>query len=264
LSRFFIHLSYKGTSYEGWQSQPGKSTVQGILSTALKTLLKEEISVTGAGRTDTGVHALNFFAHFDSTLLKRENTEKLVFRLNRILPADILVFDVIPSADEAHARYDAVSRTYHYLVTREKNPFLSEYSLHYPHNLDMEAMNMACSILKKHSDFASFSKLHGNNKTTICHVTEAEWREIYPGLLVFRITADRFLRNMVRAVTGTMLRIGSGNIPFSELETIILKKDRGAAGTSVRACGLFLSGIKYKDPGLQRTGNVLLNDKIFF
>ena len=264
MKRYFIKLSYNGSNYQGWQSQPEKKSIQAEVRNALHLILKEEIVLTGAGRTDSGVHAQNYIAHFDSGSPGKKNTDDLVHKLNRFLPKDILVHDIFEVPAECHARFDAVSRTYHYLISRTKNPFLEDFALYVPQELDVEAMNKACSILMHHNDFASFSKLHGNNKTTICDLREAEWRWVNSDLLVFRITADRFLRNMVRAITGTMLRIGTHKIPVSELESIIIRRDRSAAGTSVAAKGLFLSEIRYKNIPLPENSYHLLNESVFF
>jgi len=248
----------------GWQAQPNKITVQGELCKALQLILNEKICLIGAGRTDSGVHAINYIAHFDSQSFHKNNSSVLVNKLNRFLSRDITIHDVFPVNQDSHARFDAIARTYHYLVSTSKNPFLEEFSLQVPQSLDPAAMNRACEILLSHKDFTSFSKLHGNNKTNICDVREAEWRQINPDLLVFRITADRFLRNMVRAITGTMLKIGSHKIPVSALEEIIQKKDRSAAGMSVAAKGLFLTEIRYNNVSLPENSFHLLNESVFF
>ncbi len=264
MKRYFIILSFKGTNYQGWQMQPRKITVQGELINALQLVLREKISVTGAGRTDSGVHAINYVAHFDSEILEINDVPELVNKLNRFLHHDIIIHGIIPVQENAHARFDATSRTYHYLVSTGKNPFLFDYSLYHPQKLDIHAMNTACEILTQYKDFASFSKLNSNNKTTICDVREAEWRQINSDLLVFRITSDRFLRNMVRAITGTMIKIGTKKISPASLHEIIEKKDRKAAGSSVKGKGLFLTDIKYKDITLSRSNTYLFNEMFFF
>ena len=264
MNRYFIKLSYKGTNYQGWQSQPGKTTVQGELNNALQLILREKICITGAGRTDSGVHAINFIAHFDSKSLEKKDTENLVYKLNRFLPYDIIVHAIFLVDKDSHARFDAISRTYHYLISHSKNPFLDDFSLHYPQVLDVELMNQACNSLIAPRDFASFSKLHGNNKTTMCEVRNAEWRWVSPELLVFKISADRFLRNMVRAITGTMLKIGSHKISPEGFEEIIMKKNRSAAGTSVNGKGLFLSEILYENIEIPPGNFHLLNESFFF
>jgi tRNA pseudouridine38-40 synthase len=263
-NRYFIKLSFRGTNFKGWQTQPGKVTVQGELTNALQLLLKEKVCLTGAGRTDSGVHALNFIAHFDSESLEKNDTLSLVKKLNRFLPSDILIHEILYVDNDLHARYDAISRTYHYLISTSKNPFMDEFSYFHPQSLDINAMNIACEALLIRKDFASFSKLHGNNKTTICDVREALWRQVNPDLLVFRITADRFLRNMVRAIAGTMIKIGSHKIPSDAMGGILDKKDRGAAGMSVEAKGLFLTAITYKNLYISDNRTHLLNESFFF
>ena len=244
-TRYFIKLSFKGTNYKGWQIQSRGITIQGILTNALCLILKEDIVLTGAGRTDSGVHALNYYAHFDSVNCDPDNIDDLKRKLNSFLPPDIFVHDIFRVSNSLHARFDAVSRTYHYVVTLNENPFLQEFSHHYYGKIDMDPMNEACLIILKHTDFTSFGKLHGNNKTNLCKIIDAEWREVSHGVLVFRITADRFLRGMVRAITGCMLSIGSGKIPHSRIETIFSEMNRSAAGMSAPACGLFLTNISY-------------------
>jgi tRNA pseudouridine38-40 synthase len=264
MKRYFIKLSFKGTNYEGWQSQPGKVTVQGEVKKALELILGEKICLVGAGRTDSGVHALNYMAHLDSESLENKSVSDIIHKLNRFLSKDIVIQDIIPVDKNAHARFDAISRTYHYVIATSKNPFLDDYSLYHPQILDVSAMNRACEILLINKDFASFSKLHSDNKTTICDIREAEWRQINGDILVFRITADRFLRNMVRAITGTMLEIGSGKIHFNEMQGIIDKKDRSAAGLSVKAKGLFLTDIRYQNLDVPKNSYQLFNDSLFF
>ena len=205
--------------------------------------------MTGAARTDSGVHAMNFIAHFDSLTGDIDSNTDLRRKLNSFLPYDISVHDIFQVDNGCHARYDAVSRTYNYLISTVKNPFLREFSHYVFWNIDTGAMNEACGIIKKHTDFTSFSKLHSNNKTNLCRITEAEWVIRENGVLIFRITSNRFLRGMVRALTGTMLDIGSGKMPYQEIEVILSKKNRGAAGMSAPAAGLFLTDISYKDHG---------------
>jgi tRNA pseudouridine38-40 synthase len=243
-NRYFIFISYKGTSYHGWQLQPNSVTIQKIIDNALSVVLNEDIHTTGAGRTDTGVHALVFCAHFDShdpDLTERKN---LVFRLNRFLPDDITVNSIRKVLSDANARFSAISRTYKYFITRAKDPFFYSSSWFLHGNIDVKAMNQACSILLNHSDFTSFSKLHSGSKTNICKIYFALWDE-EDNRLVFKIKADRFLRNMVRAIVGTMVEIGFGKMNQKEFEEIILAKDRCRAGTSAPAKGLFLADIEY-------------------
>jgi tRNA pseudouridine38-40 synthase len=243
-TRYFIFISYKGTSYHGWQIQPNSVTVQQILEEAMSVVLNERISTTGAGRTDAGVHATFFCAHFESIspgLLEKWN---LVFRLNQYLPADISVSSLKKVLPDANARYSAISRTYKYYISRIKDPFFDKSSWYVHGEVDVPAMNLACEILYNHTDFTSFSKLHSGAKSNICKIYTAVWEESN-NRLVFTIKADRFLRNMVRAIVGTMIEIGFGKIDLKEFEEIIFAKDRCKAGKSAPAKGLFLMDIEY-------------------
>jgi len=243
-TRYFLFLSYKGTNFHGWQIQPEAITVQKTLDNALNLVLNEDISTIGAGRTDTGVHAMVFCAHFDSKRDDLDSDKKLIFKLNRLLPPDIAVKSLKKVHADANARYSAISRTYEYYVTRVKDPF-SEGSSWYIHgNIDIKAMNEACKILISHSDFTSFSRLDSDTKTNICKIYSAQWSD-RGNILVFTIRADRFLRNMVRAIVGTMIDIGSGKLDLQKFEEIILAHDRCRAGKSAPAKGLFLTDIEY-------------------
>ncbi len=246
-TRYFIKISFKGTNYQGWQIQAREITVQGTLTKAINLILAEEIGLTGVGRTDSGVHALNYYAHFDSVNNNLDSNDSLNRKLNSFLPSDILVQDIFKVNNSNHARYDAVSRTYHYVITNFKNPFLKDFSYNFYGDINIDSMNEACKIIQKHNDFTSFSKLHGNNKTNFCKIIDAEWRRVSDGVLVFRITADRFLRGMVRAIAGTMLTIGKGKISSKQIEAILSEMNRGAAGMSVPANGLFLTSIRYPE-----------------
>ena len=241
--RYFLQLSYKGTNYHGWQVQPNAISVQEVMEKALSTLLREEISVVGAGRTDTGVHASFFVLHFNA-----ENetlaAETLVYKLNRFLPPDVAVQKIWKVKPEAHARFDAVSRTYHYYISTEKNPFTTETSYTHTGFLDVHKMNEAAKTLFEFDDFTSFSKLHTDVKTNNCKIYQAEWKK-EGTQLVFVINADRFLRNMVRAIVGTLLEVGRGKLSIDDFRKIIEMKDRGAAGASAPAQGLFLTHIEY-------------------
>ena len=241
--RYFIQISYNGLNYHGWQFQPNNISVQAVLTNAISTILQEKIEITGCGRTDAGVHAKKFFAHFDSknAHLEREN---LVFRLNSFLPKDISVQNVFHVNNDAHARFDAISRTYNYLIIKDKNPFWQDLAYHYNYDLDIEKMNAACQLLFEYSDFTSFSKLHTDVKTNLCKIYFAEWEQ-EGELLKFTISANRFLRNMVRAIVGTMLEIGKSKISIADFRRIIEAKNRSEAGVSVPACGLYLVDIKY-------------------
>jgi tRNA pseudouridine38-40 synthase len=245
-TRYFIFISYKGTSYHGWQIQPNGVTVQKILDEALSTILGENISTIGAGRTDTGVHARIFCAHFDSSLSDISIFRNLVFRLNRYLPADISVSAIKKVLPDASARFSAISRTYKYYISKTKDPFFDNFSWSLYGNIDIKAMNEACALLLRYSDFTSFSKLHSGSKTNICKIFSAEW-EVEDNGLVFTIRADRFLRNMVRAIVGTIIEIGYGKMNLNEFEDIILAKDRCRAGRSAPAKGLFLVDIEYPE-----------------
>ncbi|MEI8225192.1 MAG: tRNA pseudouridine(38-40) synthase TruA [Bacteroidota bacterium] len=245
-TRYFIFISYKGTSYHGWQAQTNSVTVQKVLDDALSIVLSEKISTVGAGRTDAGVHAMVFCAHFDSISPDLSTIKNLIFRLNRYLPDDISVNSIKKVVPDANARYSAISRTYKYYISRIKDPFFVSSSWFLHGNIDIAAMNEACGLLFNHSDFTSFSRLHSNTKTKICKIYSAVWEEA-DNRLVFTIKADRFLRNMVRAIAGTMVEIGFGKMNLNEFEEIILAKDRCRAGKSAPAKGLFLADIEYPE-----------------
>ena len=243
--RYFLQLSYKGTRYHGWQVQPNAVSVQEVMEKALSTILRENIAVIGAGRTDTGVHASFFVLHFDVEKLIPENFD-LVYKLNSFLPEDIAVQECCPVSDEAHARFSAVSRTYHYFISTIKDPFTAETTYRYLLPLDVEKMNEAARLLLDYEDFTSFSRLHTDVKTNKCKIMQAEWKK-EDTQLVFVIKADRFLRNMVRAIVGTLLEVGKGKLTLNEFREVIEKKDRAAAGASATAQGLFLVDIAYPD-----------------
>ena len=245
--RYFITLSYDGTRYHGWQIQPNGNSIQQELQQALSTLLRRPIEVVGAGRTDTGVHARMMVAHFSPPLsLRGEIDEKqLVYKLNKLLPPDIAVQDVRQVSEDMHARFSATSRTYHYYIHTRKDPFLSAYSWQIPFALDFEKMNEAARILPQYKDFTSFSKVNTDTKTNLCDIREAYWTEVAPGQWRFTITANRFLRNMVRAIVGTLVEVGRGRISIEDLRQIIEAKDRCQAGESVPGKALFLVDIKY-------------------
>ena len=242
--RYFIRFSYFGKNYHGWQRQPNAITVQEVLEDCLSKLLGEAIEVVGAGRTDTGVHAKEMFAHFDmdSTLI----LEKLLRRMNAFLPEDIAIQDISSVVSDAHARFSALERTYKYWVVQKKDPFHSDLAHCVLQKLDISAMNEAASILLNHSDFECFSKSNSDVKTFICDLRKAAWT-IEVDKLVFTITADRFLRNMVRAVVGTLLEIGLGKRKPSEMEDILKSKNRAEAGVSVPAKGLYLTQVRYPE-----------------
>ena len=291
MGRYFIHIAYNGASYNGWQTQPGLPTVQQTLETTLTTLLRQPVAVVGCGRTDTGVHASDFYAHFDvkvdSGELVVDSTsgqvpptphsplpDNLVFKLNNMLPPDIVVYDIFPVADNAHARFDAVARTYQYHVSDRRLPFRQGQYCRIWFRPDLDRMNEAARVLMEYDDFTSFAKLHTQVKTNICHLSEAHW-DLVPVMSyelgvkseadadenpithnseliteyewVFTIRSNRFLRNMVRSVTGTLLDVGRGKLSLDGLREIIEKKDRCAAGVSMPACGLFLTRVEYPE-----------------
>ena len=243
MSRYFIKLSYNGTNYHGWQLQQNAHSVQAELNDKLSTLLGENINVLGCGRTDAGVHAREFYAHFDVKHLPF--TEKdLAYKLNRFLPEDIAIHRIVAVDNELHARFDAVSRTYKYFIARKKSPFNSLFNYFFDGPLDIEAMRDASGVLLQYEDFTSFSKLHTQTATNNCKITTANW-ELINNELVFTITADRFLRNMVRAIVGTLLEIGKGKLKPEDMQRIIEARDRSQAGFSVPAKGLFLERVEY-------------------
>ena len=240
--RYFLELAYNGKRFHGWQIQPNMISVQEVLEKALSKKLQEKIAVVGAGRTDTGVHASFFVAHFETE--KAFDLGKLQYGLNHLLGDKIAIYDVYAVKNEVHARFSAISRKYVYKITKKKNPFLVDTSYLYPYDLDIEIMNKACAILLKTRDFTSFSKLHSDAKTNICDVQEAFWTE-ENDLLFFTIKADRFLRNMVRAVVGTLLDVGRGKLSLNDFESVVNAKNRSMAGISVAPEGLFLQDIVY-------------------
>lgn len=243
--RYFIYLSYDGTNYHGWQIQPNGISVQETLMRALYTFLRVEVEVVGAGRTDAGVHAACMVAHFDFDAYPL-NPDVVTEKLNRILPPDIAVQKVIPVKPDAHARFDATARTYKYYITTAKNPFDRQYRYRLQHTPNFDAMNLAAQALFDYTDFTSFSKLHTDAKTNNCRITHARWTQIDEVTWVFTITADRFLRNMVRAIVGTLLEVGRGKLTLNDFRAVIEKKDRCSAGTSVPGQALFLVDVEYE------------------
>ena len=243
--RYFIYLEFDGSAYSGWQIQPHSPSVQQTLEEALALFMRQNVSVTGAGRTDAGVHASEMVAHFD--LDEPQDCGWMRGKLNGILPQDIAVHRIVPVKADAHARFDATARTYKYYVTLNKSAFNRNYSWFLPNEPDFEMMNRAAEILMKTVDFTSFSKLHTDTRTNDCHVTEAGWEMLPDGRWVFTITADRFLRNMVRAIVGTLMEVGRGRLTIDGFQRIIDSKDRCSAGDSAPAQGLFLYKIVYPD-----------------
>lgn len=246
MQRYFIYLAYDGTNYHGWQIQPNGVSVQGTLMKALSTYLRREVDVVGAGRTDAGVHASLMVAHFDYDGELRP--EVLTDKLNRLLPPDISIYKVVPVRPEAHARFDALSRTYKYYITTAKKPFRRNYVCRlYGTCPDVEKMNEAARLLFRYTDFTSFSKLHTDVKTNNCRMMHAEWSQISDDEWVFTIQADRFLRNMVRAIVGTLLEVGRGKLSLDDFCRVIEQKDRCKAGSSVPGNALFLVDIVYPE-----------------
>ncbi len=244
--RFFIEMSFVGTNYHGWQIQKNAHSVQAELNAALCTLFQEDIRTLGAGRTDTGVHAKQFFAHFDVSKTGNKSTlDKWAFQLNCMVPKDMAIKRIIPVSVDAHARFDALSRTYKYIITQEKDPFLENFSCFLYGKLDVAKMNEAAQLLIPYTDFSCFSKSRTQVKTNDCIINSAHWKLEKDNRLVFTITANRFLRNMVRAIVGTLVDIGQGKLETEDLHKIILGKKRSAAGESMPAGGLYLVDIKY-------------------
>lgn len=243
LFRYFLHLAYKGTDFHGWQVQPNACSVQGELERALAIILSHPISLVGAGRTDTGVHALSYYAHFDLDT-NIDNINLLVYKLNSILSKDIVIFSLFPVPSDLHARFSALSRTYEYHIHSYKSPFLQDRSFFVPHFLDVSKMNQAAQILLSYKDFSCFSKSHTQVNNNNCEIYAAYWTETAAGF-TFRIQANRFLRNMVRAIVGTLLEVGLGKLKVEEMHNILASKNRGEAGKSVPAKALFLKEIAY-------------------
>ncbi len=257
--RYFVRLAYDGTPFHGWQRQPNAGSVQQTLEEALHTVLRQPIDIVGAGRTDTGVNARVMYAHFDLPTppedkerpICPEDKGRLIGSLNRLCGPSIAIEDILPVKEDAHARFDACEREYRYFVIYSKSPFQRYFAWHSPATLDIDKMNEAASILIDTADFTSFAKLHSDAKTNICDVREAKWTDYtFPtgeAGLVFTIRADRFLRNMVRAVVGTLVDVGRNKIDIDSFRKIIEKKDRCAAGTSMPPNPLFLWDIKYPE-----------------
>jgi len=247
IQRFFIEIAYKGTAYHGWQTQPNALAVQEILDQKLSVVLRQNIETLGCGRTDAGVHATQFFAHFDMFCLDDLNitNPQTIKSINAVLPVDIVVKQIIKVNNKAHARFDATLRSYQYHIHFNKDPFKTESGWLYKNDvLDVEAMNLAAAIILKYDDFACFCKANADNHTNICNLFCCEWHKTDDGL-IFYITANRFLRNMVRAIVGTLIDVGLGKLKPEALHNIICSKNRSNAGASVPACGLYLTKINY-------------------
>ncbi len=241
--RYFLEFAYNGTAYHGWQTQPNAITVQQTLTHAISTLLKQPIELVGAGRTDSGVHAKQMYAHFDYDHCF--NIGELISKMNSFLPADIVIYNIIEVKENAHARFDATARTYQYHLHTHKDAFCAPLSYYFYRKLDINKMNQAAQILLQYEDFECFSKTHSDVFTFNCTIEQAFWHYSDDNKLVFTIRANRFLRNMVRAIVGTLLEIGTGKIPVEQIHTIIQSKNRSKAGFSVPGKGLFLTKVSY-------------------
>ena len=244
MQRYFMKLAYNGTAYHGWQVQPNGISVQGVLENTLSTLLRRETTVVGAGRTDAGVHAEMMVAHFD-TQEAVPDTTALVYRLNGFLPKDIAIYDIYPVNDGMHARFSAKSRTYQYRLCTFKDVFSEKFSLQVHYDLDYALMNEAAAKLYDYDDFTTFSKLHTDTKTNICKIMHARWEQSGTGRYTFTIRADRFLRNMVRAIVGTLFLVGNHKMDVNGFTQAIEGKNRNLAGSSAPAKGLFLTAVEY-------------------
>lgn len=248
LLRYFLELAYHGEAYHGWQRQPQEISVQQEVEEALEQLLGRPTQVLGAGRTDAGVHARQMYAHLD---VATRLPEKIDYKLNAVLPRDIAINGIYEVPPEAHARFDALKRTYEYHIVQYKDPFQLNTACFIKHELDLEQMNRAAKILLEHTDFKCFSRSRTDVKTYNCEIEYAFW-EKREGKLIFEIRANRFLRNMVRAIVGTLIDVGKGKIPASHMHQVIVSRDRGMAGASVPAHGLFLTRIDYPEKILKK------------
>lgn len=241
--RYFIKLTYKGTNFHGWQYQPNASTIQEEIEKVFSLLLKKDIKITGAGRTDAGVHAINYIAHFNVNEIIT-NKFDFLYKVNNFLSNDIVVLNIFEVKNDAHARFSPISRTYEYCIHQNKNPFLKNLSYYIKYKLDFELMNKTAQYLFDYKDFTSFSKVNTDTKTNNCKIIKAEWKP-RGEQMIFTIEADRFLRNMVRAITGTLLDVGKGKLSIEDFNRIIESKNRSNAGVSVPAHALYLTKIKY-------------------
>lgn len=243
MRRYFLRISYDGTSYHGWQAQPNAVTVQGVLDDALKVLLRSETETVGCGRTDAGVHSKCFYLHFDVEQ-PVEDSSKFIHSLNAILPLDIAAYELIAVSNDAHARFDATLRTYEYHLTSLKDPFLAGRAYHYTRRCDFDKMNEAAALLMNHAEYGCFCKGRSDEQTTECRVSHAEWSSVN-GHQVFTVSANRFLRNMVRAIVGTLLEVGEGTLDLEGFREVLYSGDRSEAGRSVPGHGLYLTDVRY-------------------
>ena len=254
MQRYFLQLSYNGSTFNGWQVQKNAPyTIQQVINQMLSKVLNEPVNVIGCGRTDTGVHASEYFAHFDTNVDVMENHNHWIFKFNHALPPDIAIQRIIKVDERANARYDARARTYKYFIVRKKNTFKIGMAYFFYGHLDVEAMNEAAKELFNYNDFGAFAKSNTQNKTNICQIYKAEW-EVDGDELIFTISANRFLRGMVRAIVGTLMRVGKGIMTVDEFKKVIESKDREKAGLSVKASGLYLVKVEYPE------GHHLLNE----
>jgi len=247
MRRYFAYFQYDGTAYHGWQIQPNALTVQEVFQKALKIFFQKEVELVAAGRTDTGVHASEMVAHFDIDQNLQE--KDVIFHLNHLLPKDIAVFDVMEVEPDFHARFDATSRTYNYVLSRKKTAFKPNQSHYFYRQLDIDSMNEAAKLLLGEQDFSCFSKSNTQTYTNLCNITEAHWSIDDEQNWVFKISANRFLRNMVRSIVGTLIEVGEGKRTVESIRALISSKDRRNAGSSVPASGLFLTKIMYPEKG---------------
>lgn len=247
--RYFLEIAYNGKKYFGWQRQPEQISVQQVLEESLSTLLRSEIQITGAGRTDSGVHAKQLFAHFDFDEI--ENRDELIFRMNSFLPKDISIKNILKVKEDAHARFDAVEREYEYFISLQKDPFLQDFSFQINNIPNVDLMNEAADLLLHHKDFQCFSRSKTDVKTYNCTIVKANW-EARNNTLIFTIAADRFLRNMVRAIVGTLLDVGYGKTSLEDFRAILKNKKREEAGASAPAQGLYLNKVAYPDAIFKR------------
>ena len=243
--RYFLVISYCGTKYHGWQRQPNSISIQQTIEDAISTILKQKVSLVAAGRTDTGVHAINMYAHFNA-FINEEIESKLVFLLNNFLDYSISIKKIMKVVEDAHARFDAISRTYKYKISFIKNPFEYEKCFSLKMDINIEKIKKASKSLLNHKDFKSFSKARSDVKNYLCDVSRADWK-IKDNRAIFTITANRFLRNMVRAIVGSLIEVGKNKISIEDFNKIIIQRDRRKAGFSVPACGLYLVNVEYPD-----------------
>lgn len=241
--RFFIEFSYNGSNYHGWQRQPSQTSIQEKFEDCISKILSSKISLTAAGRTDSGVHAKKMFAHFDYD--EELDCTKIIHQLNSFLPQEISVRNIFRVNDDVHARFSAISRTYNYVLVNRKDPFMQKRAYLIKNKLDLNKMNEACKYLLNNNDFKSFSKSKTDVKNYICNIQEASWTQVDDNTFIFKIKANRFLRNMVRAIVGTLIEVGHNIITIDQFNNIILSKDRSNAGYSVPAHGLYLTDVEY-------------------